>query len=98
MAVEVSADSVIAKFPHKKLTTVRGEPTHASVTKAEKELGANLIADRGQCKAYRHCRANVIVLPNRYSKYCTAYRAKASVGPHGLLLVTWFQSAMWTQW
>ena len=41
MAVEVSADSVIAKFLHKKLTTVRCEPTHASVTKAEKEVGAN---------------------------------------------------------
>ena len=44
MAVEVSADSVIVKFPYKKLTSVKGEPAHSSITKAEKELGTDLIA------------------------------------------------------
>jgi len=45
MAIEVSADTVIAKSPHKKITKVNGKPTcNAFVTEAEKELGESLLA------------------------------------------------------
>ena len=44
MAASASAESILAQMPHRTLTRIAGEPTHASLKALEKELAANLMA------------------------------------------------------
>ena len=44
MTASASAESILAQMPHRTLTRIAGEPTHASLKALEKELVANLMA------------------------------------------------------
>ena len=44
MTASASAESILAQMPHRTLTRIAGEPTHASLKALEKELAANLMA------------------------------------------------------